>query len=348
MLTSHGTERFSRLAVAASLLAGLGLAPAAALAHGAMEKPLSRIYMCYKEDPEKLRGSYDGVPAGSPPCIDLVKMSGTQPLYDWTEVNRFDADGDHKKVAPDGQLCSAGRDKYKGLDQRRSDWPTTKIKPDAKGKFTFRFHATTPHAVKYFRFYVTRDGWKPTDELRWRDLELFATVKNVEAESDPTQSYGQYYNMTVKMPENRTGRRLIFAVWQRSDSPEAFYSCSDVRIQSAKSATSAAADAVSWDEAGRAVARNDLPAGSTVTFRVFDAKGGDVDRITVKLTDETGTAEAWPFALAKKVNAATEAFRIGVEDDDAAIAPEKSASENRVYRSSRFDGYSYAIDVDTP
>jgi chitin-binding protein len=345
---SHGTERLSRLAVAASLLAGLSLAPAAALAHGAMEKPLSRIYMCYKEDPEKLKGSYDGVPAGSPPCIDLVKMSGTQPLYDWTEVNRFDADGNHKKVAPDGQLCSAGRDKYKGLDQRRSDWPTTRVSPDANGKYTFRFHATTPHAVKYFRFYVTRDGWKPTDELRWRDLELFATKKNVEAESDPKQSYGQYYNMTVKMPEGKTGRRLIFAVWQRSDSPEAFYSCSDVRIQSAKSATSSAEDAVTWDEAGRAVARNDLPAGSSVTFRVFDAKGGDVDQIKVTLTGETGAADLWPFALARKVNATTDAFRIGVEDDDEAIAPEKSAAGNRVFRSSKFDGYSYAIDVDTP
>ncbi len=348
MQSSQRTHRTSRLAVAASLIAGLALAPAAALAHGAMEVPLSRIYLCYKEDPQKLKGSYDGVPTGAPPCIDLVKTSGTQPLYDWTEVNRFDADGQHKKVAKDGQLCSAGREKYVGLDQRRADWPTTRVSPDANGKFTFRFHATTPHAVKYFRFYVTRDGWKPTDELRWRDLELFATMKNVEAESDPSQSYGQYYNMTVKMPEGKTGRRLIFAVWQRSDSPEAFYSCSDVRIQSPKSATAAAADAVTWDEAGRAVARNDLPAGTTVTFRVFDAKGGDVDQIKVKLTGETGAATLWPFALASKVNDVSDAFQIGVETDDEDIAPEKSASENRVWRSSDFDGYSYAIDVDTP
>ena len=320
----------SRLAPVASLLAGLALAPAAALAHGAMEQPLSRIYMCYKEDPEKLAGSYGPPPAGSPPCIDLVAMSGTQPLYDWTEVNRFDANGQHKKVAPDGQLCSAGRDKYKGLDQRRADWPTTKVRPDANGKYTFRFHATTPHAVKYFRFYVSRDGWKPTKELRWRDLELFATVKNVEAVSDPRQSYGQYYNMTVKLPEGKTGRRLIFAVWQRSDSPEAFYSCSDVKIGSPKAKAASAADAATWEEAGRAVARNDLPAGTTVSFRVFDAKGGDVDRISVRLTGETGASATWPFALAKKVNAGSDAFRIGVEGDDEAIEPEKSATENRV------------------
>ncbi|MGW4801835.1 lytic polysaccharide monooxygenase, partial [Nonomuraea sp. NPDC004297] len=35
------------------------------------------------------------------------------------------------------------------------------------------------------------------------------------------------YTMTAKLP-SRQGRHLIYAIWQRSDSPEAFYSCSDV------------------------------------------------------------------------------------------------------------------------
>jgi len=332
-------------------MAGGGLAtmPTDVLAHGAMEVPLSRIYLCFKEGPEELAGNNaERRPIGSPPCIDLVKTSGTQPLYDWTEVNRFDADGHHKQTAVNGHLCSGGREKYYGLDQRRADWPTTKVKPDADGKFTFRFHATTPHAVKYFRFYVTKDGWKPTDELTWKDIEQFAAVKGIEAVSDPKQSYGQYYNMTVKIPEGKTGRRLIFAVWQRSDSPEAFYSCSDVKIAKRKAKTASAAE-IAWEETGQAVARNDLPAGTTVAFRVFDAKGGDVDRIAVKLTAETGAAAQWPSALAEKVNAKSQAFRIGVEsDDDDSVAPQPSATANRVYRSSKFAGYSYVIDVDTP
>src|SRR5262249_55480768 len=153
----------------------------------------------------------------------------------------------------DGHLCSGGREKYYGLDQRRNDWPTTKIRPDADGAFTFRFHATTPHAVKYFRFYVSKDGWKPVDELRWQDLGQFAAVKGTE---DVAEGDQQYYNMTVRIPKDKTGRRLIFAVWQRSDSPEAFYSCSDVKIAARKSKAATATE-VSWDEAGRAVARND-------------------------------------------------------------------------------------------
>jgi len=214
------------------------------------------------------------------------------------------------------------------------------MKLDAQGRFTFRFNAWTPHATRYFRFYITRDGWKPAMKLRWSDLEQFAGVRDVEAVNG-------YYEMNVKMPKDKTGRRLIYVVWQRSDSMEAFYSCSDVKIPKARKASAAAID---WEEAGRAVARNDLPEGTTVAFRVFDAKGGDVARIPVRLTAATGAAAHWPELLARKVNATSDVFRIGVmdDDDDTVITPERSSHGNIVYRSDRFAGYSYAIDVDTP
>ncbi|MFB7616422.1 lytic polysaccharide monooxygenase [Kitasatospora sp. NPDC056181] len=38
------------------------------------------------------------------------------------------------------------------------------------------------------------------------------------------------------MPAGRSGRQLIYAIWQRSDSPEAFYSCSDVVFDGSGSA----------------------------------------------------------------------------------------------------------------
>jgi chitin-binding protein len=325
---------FTRSTIAVAALAALAsVAPQAASAHGAMEAPLSRVYLCYKEGPEQLK---NGI--GSPPCVDLVAMSGTQPLYDWMEVNRMDADGHHKRTAVDGHLCSGGREKYYGLDQRRGDWRTTTIRPDQNGKFTFRFHAWTPHATKYFRFYVTRDGWRPTDELRWSDLERFGAV------AEPRLVNG-YYEMRVRLPEGKTGRRLIYAVWQRSDSMEAFYSCSDVKIAGPKSG--AAADSrVYWDEAGRAVARNDLPAGSIVAFRVFDAKGRDVERHVVELTEETGAAALWPHALAERVNDRSAIFRIGIMDREA-IVPTKTEAGNIVYRSENYEGYSYTIDIDT-
>ena len=73
-------------------------------------------------------------------------------------------------------------------------------------------------------------------------------------------------------------------------------------------------------------------------------------RIPVRLTAETGAAARWPQVLARKVNDTSDVFRIGVmdDDDDTVITPERSSHGNVVYRSDRFEGYSYTIDVDTP
>jgi chitin-binding protein len=36
------------------------------------------------------------------------------------------------------------------------------------------------------------------------------------------------YVTNVKLPAGKTGHHVIYTIWQRSDSPEAFYSCADV------------------------------------------------------------------------------------------------------------------------
>lgn len=299
----------------------------AAHAHGSLEQPLSRVYNCYFENPEQPK---------SDACKAVVAAGGTQPLYDWMEVNQPAANGQHKKVVADGKLCGGGRDKYVGLDLPRNDWVASRIKPESDGKFTFLFRAWAPHSTKYFRFYVTKDGWKQKQPIKWSDLEQFANYPK-----EPKIVDGRYV-MRVKLPEGKTGRHVIYLVWQRDDSMEAFYTCSDVIF--AKTTTTAA----TRTEAGAVVAHNDLPAGTTVAFRVFDPKGRDVVRLEVTLDATTGAADAWPKALAQKVNAAGSGFLIGVEDDDGEIVPERSAVMNRVFHDAARAGYRYVIDVDTP
>jgi len=296
-----------------------------------MEVPISRVYQCYLEGPEAPK---------SGACKAVVKVGGTQPLYDWTEVNQFEANGHHKQIVKNGTLCAGGRDKYVGLDLLRKDWPVSNLRPDANGKFTFKFHAMTPHATKYFNFYITKDGWTPTSQLDWRDLKKFASV------AAPTAD-GNYYNMTVKMPKGMTGRRLIYVVWQRSDSQEAFYSCSDVNVRAPKKA-SAAESTAAWEDVGRAIAHNDLKSGSTVAFRVFGADGADIERHVIEVTAKTGAATAWPAALAKKVNATSSIFRIGVVGANGEVEPVEAASGNSVFLSDGYPGYSFQIDIDTP
>ncbi|MCB5167113.1 lytic polysaccharide monooxygenase [Streptomyces bambusae] len=202
------TARRTAVAVAALGFVPLALAAPAA-AHGSMTDPVSRVAACYAEGPEAPK---------SAACKALVRVGGTQPLYDWNEVNIANAAGNHKRLIPDGRLCSAGNAKYRGLDLPRRDWPASRL---SAGKHTFRYKATAPHRGT-FALYVTKDGYDPSKPLKWSDLESKPFLKV----TDPRLSGGDYvFKGTVP---KKSGRHLVYSIWQRSDSPEAFYTCSDV------------------------------------------------------------------------------------------------------------------------
>ena len=114
-----------------------------------MSNPRSRSYTCWQEGPES---------PDSAACRAAVAAGGTQAFYDWHEVSLLTAAGRHREIIPDGRLCSAGRDKYRGLDLVRTDWPATRIAP---GNLTITYHATAPHSNSNFEFYITRAGLEP-------------------------------------------------------------------------------------------------------------------------------------------------------------------------------------------
>ncbi|MBO8194405.1 lytic polysaccharide monooxygenase [Streptomyces oryzae] len=195
------------LGFAPLVLTAVAATPAAA--HGSMTDPVSRVSACFAEGPESPK---------SAACKAAVAAGGTQALYDWNEVNIPDAAGKHRQIIPDGKLCSAGRDKYKGLDLPRKDWPATAMKP---GGHTFQYKATAPHKGT-FELFITKDGYDPAKPLKWSDLE----AKPFAKATNPTLKDGSYvFDGTVPQ---KSGRHLIYSIWQRSDSPEAFYTCSDV------------------------------------------------------------------------------------------------------------------------
>ncbi|MFJ9108584.1 lytic polysaccharide monooxygenase [Streptomyces sp. NPDC102283] len=197
------------LALGLAPLALTGLASAPAVAHGSLTDPVSRVSACFAEGPES---------PTSAACRAAVVAGGTQALYDWNGVNIANAAGKHRELIPDGKLCSAANDKFKGLDLPRADWPATAM---SAGEHTFRFRATAPHRGS-FELYLTKPGYDPTKALAWSDLE----AKPFAQATDPTLENGSYvFDGTVP---DRSGRQLVYTVWQRSDSPEAFYACSDV------------------------------------------------------------------------------------------------------------------------
>jgi len=195
--------------VIAAALVVVALLPAKqATAHGSMSDPASRVYACKQQNPE--------APTNAA-CKAAIDLGGTQPFYDWNEVSLLTAAGRHRELIPDGKLCSAGRDKYRGLDLARADWPAKRISP---GPLTITYHATAPHANSNFEFYITRQGYTPTQPLKWGDLVLLTKFDN----QNPTT----FTNWTLPIPQ-RTGRHIIYTIWQRVvGSDEAFYSCADV------------------------------------------------------------------------------------------------------------------------
>ncbi|MFF4843470.1 lytic polysaccharide monooxygenase auxiliary activity family 9 protein [Streptomyces collinus] len=201
---------------AAAAVAGLAplaltaLASAPASAHGTMGDPVSRVSQCYAEGPESPRSSA---------CEAAVAAGGPQALYDWNGIRIGDAAGRHRELIPDGKLCSAGNEEFKGLDLARPDWPATRVRG---GSYTFKYRVTAPHKGT-FKVYLTKPGYSPAKPLAWSGLDLAHPVATA---TDPAAS-GGFYTFSGTLPA-RTGRQLLYAVWQRSDSPEAFYSCSDV------------------------------------------------------------------------------------------------------------------------
>ncbi|MER5259433.1 lytic polysaccharide monooxygenase [Streptomyces sp. NPDC002855] len=236
------TARRSKVAAIAAAgiapLALTALSAAPAAAHGSMTDPVSRVSACFQEGPES---------PTSAACKAAVAASGAQAFYDWNGVNIANAAGKSKEIIPDGKLCSAGNDKYKGLDLPRADWPSSKM---SGGNHTFRYKGTAPHKGS-FELYITKDSYDPTKPLKWSDLE----EKPFVDVADPKMENGDYV-FDGKVPA-KSGRHLIYSVWQRSDSPEAFYTCSDV-VFGKDSGGSAAAPA----PAASAPSEKDIAAGA--------------------------------------------------------------------------------------
>jgi chitinase len=239
--------------------------PPAAKAHGSVENPPSRTYMCRFLEIDD-------------PMCEQAWSAEPQALYDWMEVNLGDVAGRHREQIPDGKLCAAGRDKYAAFDVP-GNWPATVMVPGSHGLYELQFYATAPHAAQYFRLYLSREGFDPlTQRLGWQDLELVfdsGEVPYADLVADP------HYPFRIALPE-REGRAILYFVWQRSDSPEAFYGCSDVVLEAAPYETS---------DPGSEVVSEPLPEEepSAAADPVAPAPGLEGLSVDVQLVDEWGS-----------------------------------------------------------
>lgn len=183
---------------------------APAQAHGATDDPPSRALFCSVGSP------YEQTEV----CRAALAASNRAEFEDWDNIRVANVNGRDREVIQDGLLCSAGLPEFAGLDLARADWPTTAMEPGAR--YDFSYAVTIPHQGT-FRLYVTRDGYDPEQPLTWSDLEPepFLTSTDPDLVNDT-------YRMPGRLPEGRTGRHVIYTIWQTADTPDTYYSCSDV------------------------------------------------------------------------------------------------------------------------
>ena len=95
----------------------------------------------------------------------------------------------------------------------------------AKGvptSFTLTLTDSAKHGADYLRIYVTKAGFDPTTEaIGWDDLDL---VKE-------TGRYGTtgLYQTDVNL-SGRSGRAVLYTIWQASHLDQPYYLCSDINI----------------------------------------------------------------------------------------------------------------------
>lgn len=200
---------------AAAVFAGvvpLVLAVAAsgtAEAHGAPTEPVSRAAAC-------------GLTAKRSPACAAAAAANGGGFGEWDNLRVAGVEGRDRQVIPDGKLCSAGIGAYKGLDLPRDDWPATTLQAGAD--FTLTYRSTIPHKGT-FSLYLTKDGYAPAAPLKWADLEPepFLTA------TDPDLVDGSY-RIKGRLPAGRTGHHVLYTVWRNSDTPDTYYSCSDIVV----------------------------------------------------------------------------------------------------------------------
>lgn len=222
-------------------LVGVGvLAAAPAGAHGYVQAPDSRTYLCKTGENRDCGGlQYE------PQSLEGLKG--------------FPTDG-----PADGQIASAGGLFGGKLDEQTS---TRWVKTDVQaGPMLFDWTYTAPHRTSKWHYYMTKQGWNQNAPLSRDALELIGEVQHDGSAASTNPDH------VITVPANRSGYHVILAVWDVADTVNAFYNVIDVNVTGsgvvdttppsapasvAASATGPASVALSWqassDNGGGAV-----------------------------------------------------------------------------------------------
>jgi lytic cellulose monooxygenase (C4-dehydrogenating) len=211
------STRLRAAAVISAAFALLFTSAVPASAHGSATDPPSRNYGCWERWGHDFQNP--GMATEDPMCWQAWRADPNT-MWNWNGLYREGVAGNHQAAVPDGQLCSAGRTqggRYASLDTV-GNWKAVN-KPR---NFSVNVYDQAFHGGDYYRVYITRQGFNPvTQQLRWSDLELVTSVGRT-----PPQN-----NTVIPVNAgNRTGRHIVYTIWQASHMDQSYYFCSDVNF----------------------------------------------------------------------------------------------------------------------
>ncbi|WIV17717.1 lytic polysaccharide monooxygenase [Paenibacillus polygoni] len=183
------------LGLAFALVLGLVTAGIAS-AHGYLNSPQSRAFLCKQ-------GQNTG-------CGNVQY-----------EPQSLEAKGNFPAAGPaDGQISGAGI-----FPEMNEQSPTRWKKVDMNtGSNTFNWTLTAAHATKEWKYYITKPGWDQSKPITRSNIELFCKIDDGGKRPDFTVTH------TCDIPSDRSGYHIILAVWEISDTGNAFYNTIDANI----------------------------------------------------------------------------------------------------------------------
>jgi predicted carbohydrate-binding protein with CBM5 and CBM33 domain len=224
--------------ILAALLALAAVRSPRASAHGSTVNPPARTYRCWERWGSQFQNP---AMATEDPMCWQAWQANPNAMWNWNGLYREEVAGRHEAVIPDGQLCSGGHavgGQYNAMDAV-GDWKATDLAND----FTVTLDDQAHHGSDYLKIYVTRQGFDPlTQPLRWSDLELVKETPKLapgvaagSSGSYKDDQHGVPVSVDVSAP-GRTGRHIVYTIWQASHKDQSFYFCSDVNFTGGPSA----------------------------------------------------------------------------------------------------------------
>ncbi|RIV40908.1 lytic polysaccharide monooxygenase auxiliary activity family 9 protein [Micromonospora radicis] len=224
LIRSSRTGWLLAVAAVAMLLLSTALVKPAS-AHGSVVNPASRNYGCW----QRWGGDFQNPRmATEDPMCWQAWQANPNAMWNWNGLFREGVAGNHQAAIPNGQLCSGGRTesgRYNAMDAVGA-WRTTPV----ANNFRLKFFDQASHGADYIRVYATRQGYDPlTKPLAWSDLELVGQIGNTPASQWQREVDGVSIEIPVNAP-GRTGRHVIYTIWQASHFDQSYYICSDVQF----------------------------------------------------------------------------------------------------------------------